>query len=192
MARKWLERLETVMDQRKLKAKPLSLRAGLNETYIRDLFGGTDPTVGKLEKIAKELELPMEFFFTESDSRHVPIISWISAGKADRSDDQDILGEISAPDLDPRGHWIALRVEGDSMDRISPPGSIIFVNTKDKVLVPNGCYVITDNDENGTYKRFRPNPERFEPVSTNPRHEPIFVENTPRIIGRVRKTILDM
>lgn len=34
--------------------------------------------------------------------------------------------------------------------------------------------------------------QRFEPVSTNPAHEPIFYEEEPKIIGRVRKTILDM
>jgi phage repressor protein C with HTH and peptisase S24 domain len=96
------------------------------------------------------------------------------------------------PDIDQRDHWIALRVDGDSMDRISPPGSIIIVNTNDKKLVPNACYVIADSDSNVTYKRYRSNPARFEPVSTNPRHEPIFPDGEPEIIGRVKKSIIDM
>lgn len=78
------------------------------------------------------------------------------------------------------------------MDRISPPGSVIFINTKDKRLIANALYVIADEEGNATYKRYRPGPPpRFEPVSTNSNLEPIFPENEPAIIGRVRRTMLD-
>jgi hypothetical protein len=50
---------------------------------------------------------------------------------------------IPATDLE-EGEWIALRVDGPSMNKISPPDSIIFVNLRDKRLVTNGCYVISD------------------------------------------------
>jgi hypothetical protein len=33
---------------------------------------------------------------------------------------------------------------------------------------------------------------RFEPVSTNPQHEPIFPDNDPIIVGRVRRSIINM
>lgn len=123
----------------------------------------------------------------------VPILTWVSAGLAARDEaSQDVLGYIRVPDLDQRQRWIALRVEGDSMDRISPPGSIIIVNIHDKKLVPNACYVIADGDSNVTYKRYRSNPARFEPVSTNPAHEPIFPDGEPEIVGRVKKSIIDM
>lgn len=125
-----------------------------------------------------------------------PLISWVSAGALllpdyiPRYDDERL---VFAPDLDPDGDWIALRVDGDSMNRISPHDSIIFVNRKDKRLVPNACYVIGDGEGGATYKRYRP-PNTWEPVSTNNEHEPfklpIGVE--PDIIGRVRKTILSM
>lgn len=123
----------------------------------------------------------------------VPIISWISAGAMTRGDAVDAsLGILQIASLEP-GDWIALRVQGDSMDRISPPDSIIVINRSDKNLVPNGCYVISDETNNATYKRYRPGPpKRFEPVSTNPQHEPIFFDNSPLIVGRVRRTILEM
>ena len=105
---------------------------------------------------------------------------------------QEPIGEIDASDLDPKGQWIALRVQGDSMDRISPPGSVIFVNLRDKRLVTNACYIITNGDGEATYKRFRANPPRFEPVSTNPAHEPIFPDGEPAVIGRVRRSFIDM
>lgn len=115
----------------------------------------------------------------------VPLITWISAGGMTRDDiAQEAIGTIAVCDL-PQGDWFALTVRGDSMDRISPPDSVIFVNRKDKQLVANACYVIDDGEGNATYKRFRPNPMRFEPVSTNPTHEPIFPDNEPTIVGRV-------
>jgi SOS-response transcriptional repressor LexA len=125
--------------------------------------------------------------------QRIPILTWVSAGTMARDDgQQDIIGETDAADLDPKGRWIALRVEGDSMDRISPPGSLIFVNMKDRRLVPNACYIITNGDGEATYKRFRANPPRFEPVSTNPAHEPIFPDGEPAVLGRVRRSVLEM
>lgn len=123
----------------------------------------------------------------------VPIVTWVSAGAMARDDgQQDIVGEIEAAGLDVRGNWIALRVEGDSMDRISPPGSVILVNMADRRLVPNACYIISNGDGEASYKRFRANPARFEPVSTNPAHEAIFPDHEPAVIGRVKRSILDM
>lgn len=126
-----------------------------------------------------------------------PLISWVSAGQlvsVDHVQEEDSARKVYAPDLDPKGDWIALKVEGDSMDRISPPESIIFVNRKDRTLAPNACYVIADDEGNATYKRWRPDPDRWEPVSVNTEHETTFIEPGKRItvIGRVRKSVLNM
>ena len=124
----------------------------------------------------------------------VPLISWVSAGEMETPDGVDLgadVERIPSPNL-PKGNWIALRVVGDSMDRISPPDSIIFVNRADRRLVANGCYVIATPDGEATYKRYRPSPDRFEPVSVNPAHEQFFPDGMPKIVGRVRKSILDM
>lgn len=126
-----------------------------------------------------------------------PLVSWVSAGALLKPDapipDGDELPIAYAPDLDPTGDWIALRVDGDSMNRISPHDSIIFVNRRDRRLVPNACYVIGDGEGGATYKRYRP-PNTWEPVSTNPTHKPFELApgQEPDIIGRVRKTILAM
>lgn len=158
-----------------------------------------------LPEIARALELVEHWLRTGKGPKHPPeepvpgqdqtrvnLISWVSAGKLLRDDvAEDILDVLVATAL-PKGEWIALRVDGDSMDRISPPGSVIFINTKDKRLIANALYVIADEDGNATYKRYRPGPPpRFEPVSTNGNLEPIFPENEPAIIGRVRRTMLD-
>jgi SOS-response transcriptional repressor LexA len=122
----------------------------------------------------------------------VPIISWVSAGKLLADDVRDeAVGTIKISSLPP-GDWIALTVSGSSMDRISPPESIIFIDRRDKQLVPNGLYVIDDGSGNATYKRYRPDPARFEPVSTDAAHETIFPDNEPLIIGRVKRSMIDM
>jgi SOS-response transcriptional repressor LexA len=124
----------------------------------------------------------------------IPQISWVSAGRLDVADqvvDMDGAKMIPLAGVGP-GDWFALEVQGDSMDRISPPGSIIIVNRRDKRLVANGCYIIADGDGGATYKRYRSGPMRFEPVSTNTDHDTFFPDQEPTIIGRVRKTILDL
>ena len=158
---------------------------GFSQAKLGKAAGGSQQLVGHLEsgavrsttliyKIADVLGVPPHLIDPEIPSNEgsqlvIPIVSNVSAGD-----------------------WLAMRVDGDSMDRVSPPGSIILVNRKEKRLVPNACYVFSNGDDGVTYKRFRPNPDRLEPVSTNPNHEPIFFEHEPTVIGRVRKTILDM
>lgn len=130
----------------------------------------------------------------DEDTIHVvPVLAMVSAGVLSREDvsSEVVLDTLKVGDLPP-GDWIALKVQGDSMDRISPPDSVILVNRRDQRLVPNALYVIADEEGNATYKRYRPGPPaRFEPVSSNADLEPIFPEHEPTIIGRVRRTILD-
>jgi len=124
----------------------------------------------------------------------VPLISWVSAGRPETPDSVTDLDGCEILEMSglPDGEWFALNVEGDSMDRISPPGSVIVANRRERQLVPNACYVIALEDGSATYKRYRASPSRFEPVSVNPAHEAIFPDGAVRIIGRVRRSILEM
>lgn len=177
---------------------------------IRNWRRGAMPRIETLTLIAPALETTPEWLAYEAGpealgeairarpSRSIPRISWVSAGAFAITDavmPTDEFPHIEVSGL-PDGEWYAFDIPDafDSMDRISPPGSTIIVNRRDKRLVPNACYVITDPDGGSTYKRFRPNPVRFEPVSTNPAHEPIFPDdgNMPGIFGRVRQSILNM
>ena len=177
-----------------LKIEELAEGAGLSTTYVwRMERGERNVSLKNLQKLADALGVAPSDLIESKPVADVPILSWVSAGMMARDDvQQDVVGEIRMSDLDPRGEWMALRVEGDSMDRISPPGSLILVDLTDKALVPNACYIITDGDSQATYKRFRSNPPRFEPVSTNPSHQPIFPDGEPAVIGRVRRSLIDM
>lgn len=205
--------------QKRLKAvnkteSRAALDAGLSDTAIRNMrravaagklnAGASSRTLSKLAPVlGTNLAWLLEGVGPEEGpgaaTVEVRLVSWVSAGHLAQPDSPVSAAEIDyappvyASDLDPSGDWIALRVDGDSMNRISPQDSIIFVDRRDRRLVPNACYVIGDGNGGATYKRYRP-PNRWEPVSTNPEHKPmelpIGVE--PDIIGRVRKTVLSM
>jgi len=125
---------------------------------------------------------------------HVPLISSVSAGQPffqEGIDDFSDFPTIAAYDL-PKGNWIALRVDGLSMNRISPPDSIILVNMADKELITNACYIIMDEEGQVTYKRYCPHERpQFQPFSYQA-IKPPALQGAITIIGRVRRTIIDM
>lgn len=93
-----------------------------------------------------------------------------------------------------RGDFFALTVDGTSMDRLSPEGSVIVVNRDDKNLVSGKCYVFNYRGKT-TFKRWQAgDPSYLAPFSTDPSHQPIFIKKKTdmEVIGRVRRTLLDL
>ena len=163
--------------------------------------GRTEPTREDVVRVAIALETSVEeiegvgAFSAQPVARSIPLISWVSAGgmvdlqgmDEIRSDDQVVVGEL------PPGEYFATTVKGDSMDRISPPGSIIVVNSSDKRLSSGFPYVFSSNGE-ATYKIYQAEPvRRLEPFSTNPNNKTIFLgESDWTVIGRVYRSIVDL
>lgn len=123
----------------------------------------------------------------------VPMISWISAGPLGEQPAVEEYSEFPVVITDlAEGDWIALRVEGPSMNKISPPDSVIFVNRRERTLVPNACYVIADETGKATYKRYRPNETPpFRPASYENIEAP-QLDGAITIVGRVRRSRIDM
>jgi SOS-response transcriptional repressor LexA len=125
----------------------------------------------------------------------IPMVSWVSAGRfisQDGVNPADVKKYV-VTDLNPKGDWIALQVSGDSMDLIAREGAIIFVDRKDDRLRDNGFYVFTLDDGSATFKRYRSgSPPRLQPYSRNPDHETILASDDTRVIGRVKRTMLDL
>lgn len=155
-------------------------------------LGKREVSANEAIAIAEITKFPPLNEAVQSSLLQVPHLSWVSAGAMMKHEFADeTIGTIEIGGL-PDGDWIALTVTGDSMDRISPPDSIIFVNRNDKRLAPNACYIIDDGEGSATYKRYRPGPMRFEPVSTNKDLEPLFPDNEPTVIGRVGLSMIKM
>lgn len=196
MAHRIAERL-TVLN---MSAREASIRTTGKPDFLRPVLAGARPRADNLERLAAVLQTSVDWLLTGAGNpdhqnlgADIPLVSWVSAGRMSFPDITDeIINYVPNVAIEGDGDWIALRVVGDSMDRISPPESIIFVDRSDKVLVPNACYVISNGDGEATYKRFRSNPMRFEPVSTNPTHEPIYPTREPLIVGRVKKSTIEM
>lgn len=193
-----MELLREIKAKRDIGQAEIADRLGVTQATVSRWFAGSDPRGSSQEAIKAWHQQVFPGAHAGARWPDAPIISWVSAGALktpEAVEEIENAERVLAPGLDPKGNYLALRVEGDSMDRISPPESIIVVNTKDRRLVQNACYVIVDQEDGAaSYKRWRPGPDRWEPVSVNPDHEPIFItaENAPKVIGRVKRTILDM
>jgi SOS-response transcriptional repressor LexA len=124
----------------------------------------------------------------------VPIISWVSASRMAEVTEPLPLGEaptLTMSDL-PVGDWFALKVQGDSMDRVAPDGATLLVNRADRRLISRKFYVFADRGE-ATFKRFVDRPiKMLAPFSTNPIHEPIVPQRNFAVVGRAYRVISNL
>lgn len=130
--------------------------------------------------------------------RQATLLSWVGAGQLGPVapiDSIEAAGKIAVDRLPP-GEWVALSVEGSSMDRIAVDGSTIILNRQDKRLISGKFYVFVDKDGEATFKRYRTNPIRYAPYSTDPDEEPIYpdteIDRQWGVFGRVYRVITDI
>lgn len=146
---------------------------------VHDLMGDAAPPSGRRDRLIR-----------------VPLLDTVTAGKLAVPMSQIPVEDVpllAFADLG-RGEFFALMVEGSSMDRLSPEGSVIVVNRADKTLVNGKCYVFNHRGET-TFKRWQGGePAYLEPWSTDPRHTPIFIKKKRdlEVVGRVKRTVLDL
>ena len=173
-------------------------------TYLGHENGDRNPSRAAAKKYAKAYRVRWEWLLEgegqpttplERDILSVPLLSWVSAGQLANAESQIPVEDaplLAFADLG-RGEFFALRVEGDSMDRYSPDGSVIVVNRQDRELILGLCYVFSLRGET-TYKLWQPNPARLTPYSTNPVHQPIFIKRQKdiEVVGRVKRSVLDL
>ena len=126
----------------------------------------------------------------------VPLVSMISASTLRDQPTitaKDIERTINAGDLPSKGDWIALGVQGDSMDRVAPDGATILVNRAEQGLIPGRFYVFAVDDGAATFKRWMTEPARLQPYSTNPEHPSIAVGDQDfYVVGRARRVLHDI
>lgn len=170
------------------------------QTIARYISGERKLPKRVAEKIAPLVNSTVaELLLVEDSSlpsfQRVPLLSWVSAGKLEVQDgvsNVDAEKQVIAVDL-PKGDWIALKVKGDSMDRLAPDGSVIFVNRADQILREDQFYVFSTGPGAATFKRYRGGKTiRLQPYSMNADHETILGTADLRIIGRVRRVVTDL
>jgi repressor LexA len=187
-----------------LQVRELRTRAGLTQEQLAERTGTTKATISKferstnrpkidwIEKLAAALEVDAEelAFDRGRVGRPVtmmPVIGMIAAGnwrEAVRETDEFV------PVVDARPHMFVLRVSGDSVDRVAPDGSFVSIDPSDPALVDGKIYAVQNGAGEATLKRFRRNPDRLEPDSSNPEHKPIPLGTEPvTVIGRATSII---
>lgn len=132
----------------------------------------------------------------ETETIDVPLLSKVSASTFKAQDGvraADIERHIKVSHL-PKGKWFALTVEGTSMDRVAPDGSIIIVNQADDILLDGKAYVFSLDDGAATFKQYRLTPEpMLTPYSWHPEHYAMPVgDRDLYVFGRVRRVITDL
>ena len=121
----------------------------------------------------------------------VPLVSWVEAGGLADTVEPYMPGDAAEwlPVVHHHDNLIALKVKGQSMDRVAPEGTTVIVDLGDRALVDGKHYVFR-HEGRATFKTWRKGPpERLEPQSTDPDYQPIVPLDGVEVVGRViRKT----
>jgi repressor LexA len=166
----------------------LGALAGLHLTTIAKFERGERPLSGDmLMRLATALGVsPTELVDTPPATmpiRMVPLVGKIAAGNYKEAI-LDPIGHVPAPVGGP--NVFGLRPDGDSMDLIVGPDAIILVDPDDFELRDGRIYAVMNGDGETTFKRYRGDPPRLEPCSSNPIHKPISLGREPfTVVGRV-------
>ncbi|MEW9855904.1 LexA family transcriptional regulator [Novosphingobium sp. M1R2S20] len=203
------DRLQLALKEAGLSLREAADRFGWSYNTLKSNANGNMPFSFKKAMVyAGRLKVRAEWLYSgtppmrEPDKPHrktakeIPVIGWVQAGAlADATAIHDTPDQASVvvDGLGP-GEWFATDVQGDSMDRVSPEGSRIFVNADDRDLIPGAFYLFSLRGET-TYKRYYDDPvARLEPYSTNPANRPIFLapDRDWTVVGRVYRSVIDL
>ncbi|PVY83476.1 LexA family protein [Convivina intestini] len=217
-------RLKDIRKQKGYSTSQAALQAGVSQPYLSQVENGKRniPKVDTLERIAKGLrisreeilqlagivpeKLPNEVSISSTPSTvSIPIYGRIAAGYPEGAK-EDIDGNITIEDnlikRYGKDNLLALRINGESMNKVIHNGSIAILAKVDTSDISNGdiCAVIIDG-EMATLKHIYQYPDRirFEPDSWLPQFKPfeykkedVDNDNPPiQIIGLLVQAITD-
>lgn len=160
--------LKQAMERKGMKAKRLSVNAGLNPTAVRDIMERIDdPRVGTLIKLADALEIPASSLF----GNQVPVLGKVGAGGSVLFEESD---EPELVDRPPGavGRLMALKVVGDSMFPVYREGDIVYVARDHEGVLPHyiGDECVVHTWDGGTFLKTLENgsqPNRYHLHSFN-------------------------
>lgn len=141
------------------------------------------------QRFAETFGVPVETVYGEpapaggTVARRIAVIGMVAAGnwrEAVHHADEFIPAPIDAPNA------FALRVAGDSMDRLAPDGAYALVNPDEFNLRDGQYYVVMNGEGETTFKQYRADPARLEPSSSNPNHQTLTLGREQfTVVGRV-------
>lgn len=152
----------------------------------------------KIVKLAKALRVSPSYIMGIEDEqpkletipvKKIPVVSKISAGLPIYAEENLVDYIYFATDkVSPNKEEFALKVSGDSMDKIFQDGDVVVVE-KDSVVENGQLGVVMVNGYNATVKRIRYDGDQviLIPESNNPNHYPqvYSAKDKVKIVGRV-------
>lgn len=181
------------------RIRELRIAAGLTLEELASRIGeGVHfTTIAKIEKSQRTISL--DWILKIANALHVapaallqverrpvtliPLVGGIAAGNW-REAVLDPVEMIPVAGVGPNA--FALRPIGDSMNKVVGEGAIVVVDPDQLDLLEGKLYAVMNGSGETTFKRYRNDPARLEPVSTNPEHQPIPLGREPfTVIGRV-------
>ena len=182
------------LDALGIKVRDLAHLSGVPENYLSKVFGKAGRKIQHSEMVAIERALASKRAEIEGTDTSefdrvplpkIPLLGDVPAGSPQEA--IEISGKwhpVTDPDTPPRAY--ALRIKGDSMDKLVPDGATITVDPDDRDLWDGAQYVVRTQDGEATFKEYHANPARLMPLSNNPAHMPIKLGDEPiEILGRV-------
>jgi len=173
--------------------RALAAAANVSENHLSKSLGKARRRIQHAEMIAIEGALAARRREAEGESGAIeavqslpaiPLLGDVPAGRP--QDAIELSGKwhpVSDPDTPARAY--ALRVRGDSMDRMVPDGATIIIDPDDRDLWDGAQYVVRGS-EGTTFKEYHANPARLVPLSSNPDHREIRLGDEPiEVLGRV-------
>lgn len=183
------------------RIRALRLERGWTLAELAERAQTSPSQIMKLEKATRRLDfdwvtkLAQAFEISEreligersSDSgvRMVPLVGEIAAGNWQEAI-QNPVEMLAVPAAHAGGPNIfALRPRGTSMNLIVPEGGYVIIDPDFDGLREGLIYAVMNGEGETTLKRFRQDPARLEPCSSDPTHKPIELGQQPfTVIGR--------
>jgi len=196
------KRLKFRMDFLGLNAYQTAKKAGLGDSFVRDILRGRtrSPSAENLAKLAVALDTTPDYFTLDAEPvepakvQALPISGlavvgdiqaghWLDSTLFDDGHEQEIIPVARDPRF-PRAKQYGLRVKGDSMDREFPDGSYVTcVDFYDSGLNMKDGLIVHVERHNGplievTLKAIEhvDGQLMLTPRSTNPKHVPLKIE----------------
>ena len=173
--------VRAAMKQLKITQKIMADKLGLNQSAVSNILNGSRQVkVHEASLIYKALGLDRP-----ADIQMVPVIGLTNAGNW-REAIHNPGGLVPMPSGRASTRAFAVEVKGDSMDRLVQEGEFVVCDPDEVQLYNDKVYLIENDEHETQVKLYRSNPARFEPMSSNETHKPLFVgQHVVKVIGRV-------
>ncbi len=191
-----------------LNQADLAVRVGVSQPTVANWESGVhDPRRLMLAKLSETLSVPLSWLAEGARSQneqdkhpaaaylrrylqHVPVISYENAGRFANSSDTDPhdCAEDYIPVTYGAARLFAIFVTDDSVNLTFTPDSLVVIDYSDRR--PNdGSFCLVMVDGFSVLRRWRSDPPRLEPHSTNRDHEILYNYEEFQIIGTARVSI---